>query len=159
MLEEGSWVVCAWLLLAPCAALLCVRVRKLRTQLHLTEPLRLPATRTARNVSTLLALCCVGYCPWGVVSDVPANYRRWRSEVADGSHFRSVGHGLAVVAGHCVPTQEYSVWSGYLLWMTGYFSLLVWASLALAISYPGVHDALGAALLGGTQPHVQRRVG
>ena len=74
---------------------------------------------------------CAAYVVFMVVVDVPMYVRRWRR------HQREGGQRLGVVAGFSdalhrrEPTVSWAVWKPEVAWLTGYFSLAVWASIGL----------------------------
>ena len=131
MLEEGSWVVGGTLFLLPASISLAASLANLRAHLKIADPTRLPALRTVQRFVVGLVLFMVAYCPWGVISDVPSNYRRWHNDTTHNKTYPSVADGFANAAGHCEPTRGWGAWAPYLLWMTAYFSGLVWCSIAL----------------------------
>ena len=63
--------------------------------------------------------------------DVPMYLNRWRADRAEGN--RLLGHveGLRDVSTRWIVTHDITHWKGEIAWMSLYFSLAVWASLAL----------------------------
>ena len=132
MCEEGLWVVSGWMI-APLTFSLLYTVCKAKPQ-------------SPKGVSSgewfirILSVCYIVYCPWGVIADVPANYHRWRQEVGQSpSPWFTVGNGIADALNTRNVTHSIDDWGPYLLWMTSYFTLGVWSSLALSMA-PRLQD-------------------
>jgi len=123
MLEEGSWVLSGWLL-APISFWMLY-------SMYYNPARPYEMNRSAYRFLVGLSAWLVIYCPWGVVSDVPANYRRWQDEVNNGTVYFSFADGLEDAANKRNVTHDWDTWSPYLLWMTSYFSVGVWSSIAL----------------------------
>jgi hypothetical protein len=60
---------------------------------------------------------------------------RWRTGVADGSRLLRPIEGLRDVSTRWVVTHDLAEWKGEIAWMSLYFSMAVWASLALCVFY------------------------
>jgi hypothetical protein len=89
-------------------------------------------------VRLVLAVSIVGiaaYLVFLMTIDVPMYLGRWRAEVADGS--KRLGHleGLRDVSTRWIVTHDLAEWKDEIAWMSLYFSLAVWASLALCVCY------------------------
>jgi hypothetical protein len=76
-----------------------------------------------------------GYLVFMVTVDVPLYIDRWQSETASGHAFFGLVAGLHDVAGHWVVAHDFTRWRHEIPWMSLYFSVAVWVSLALA-AYP-----------------------
>ena len=76
-----------------------------------------------------------GYLVFLMTIDVPMYLGRWRAGVADGSRFLRPLEGLRDVSTRWVVTHDLAEWKDEIAWMTLYFSLAVWASLALCVFY------------------------
>ena len=57
---------------------------------------------------------------------------RWRAKVADGSKLLRPLEGFRDVATRWVVTHDLAEWKDEIAWMSLYFSMAVWGSLALA---------------------------
>ena len=129
-LEEGSWVFSATFLVLPvtvrCLVLLC-RLRR-RDGRHTNSA----GLRSSGRFLGLVALFLAIYCPWGLIADVPNNFKRYLNDTKSGARYYPLAEGLADAAGPCAPTRRFEDWSAYMLWMSAYFSLNVWSSIALA---------------------------
>ena len=76
-----------------------------------------------------------GYLAFLMTVDVPMYLNRWRAEVADGSKLLRPLDGLREVSTRWVVTHDLAEWKDEIAWMSLYFSLAVWASLALCVFY------------------------
>lgn len=82
--------------------------------------------------TALLAVpACVAYVLFMVVIDVPMYLRRWRAGRAAGTPTLSLRDGFQDALQRRHPTRSWAVWRPEVAWLTGYFSLAVWGSLAL----------------------------
>jgi hypothetical protein len=64
--------------------------------------------------------------------DVPMYYARWQIQLADGREFLGAFSGLYDAATRWVVTHDLARWKNEIAWMSLYFSVAVWSSLALA---------------------------
>ncbi len=76
-----------------------------------------------------------GYLAFLVAIDVPMYLNRWRADLAEGSKLLGVIEGLRDVSTRWVVTHDIEHWKDEIAWMSLYFSLAVWASLALCVVY------------------------
>ena len=67
--------------------------------------------------------------------DVPMYLNRWRANVADGSKLLKPLEGLRDVCTRWIVTHDFAEWKEEIAWMSLYFSLAVWSSLALCVFY------------------------
>jgi hypothetical protein len=89
-------------------------------------------------VRTVLAIAVIGiagYLAFLMTIDVPMYLRRWRTELGDRSKFLRPLAGLYDVSTHWVVTHDLAEWKDEIPWMSLYFSVAVWASLALCVFY------------------------
>ncbi|GMI26160.1 hypothetical protein TeGR_g2082 [Tetraparma gracilis] len=125
-LEEGSWVVAGVTCISPALVLLVSAFRR-----------RINPLQGRKYIRRYLIVMCtfmIVYDVWGVTTDVPSNFSRYMDERdTTPSPWLSFKDGLAEVTGSCTLDRSWETWSGYLLWMTSYFSLGVWSSVALAL--------------------------
>lgn len=63
MLEEGSWVLSAFLLLLPSVCYLCIAMRELYSRMKVKDRERIPCLTAARNFLAVSATYCLCYCP------------------------------------------------------------------------------------------------
>ena len=90
----------------------------------------------ARAVLVVSIIGVAGYLAFLMTVDVPMYLNRWRAEVADGGKLL-LGplEGLRDVSTRWVATHDIAEWKGEITWMSLYFSMAVWASLALCVFY------------------------
>jgi len=90
----------------------------------------------ARAVLIVSIIGIAGYLAFLMTVDVPMYLNRWRAEVADGGKLL-LGplEGLRDVSTRWVVTHDIAEWKGEITWMSLYFSMAVWASLALCVFY------------------------
>ena len=89
-------------------------------------------------VRVVLAVAIVGivaYLAFLMTIDVPMYLSRWRTEVADGSKLLRPLEGLRDVSTRWIVTHDLAEWKDEIAWMSLYFSMAVWASLALCVFY------------------------
>jgi hypothetical protein len=113
VIEETLW--------GACAALLVVSL------VHIWP-------RCARRMRPLLAFWCVAgliYVTFMFVVDVPMYWSRWLADEASGRHYLSLAQGLLDVSGRWVVSHRWEDWRSEVAWMTLYFSVAVWLSIAL----------------------------
>lgn len=107
------------------------------------------AMRSRCDVSLrpLLALVCVGgagYVAYMFLIDVPMYWARWLSDEASGRSYATLGEGLRDAAQCALVSRRWEVWKSEVVWMSLYFSVAVWLSIALVHS-PAARRRLGAA--------------
>src|ERR1700686_5119509 len=76
-----------------------------------------------------------GYLAFLMTVDVPMYLSRWRAGVADGSKRMRHLEGLRDVSTRWIVTHDLAEWKAEIAWMSLYFSVAVWASLALLVFY------------------------
>jgi len=64
--------------------------------------------------------------------DIPMYVSRWLADEASGRAYLSLGQGLRDVSSRWVVTFEWEAWCAEIPWMTLYFTVAVWCSIALA---------------------------
>jgi hypothetical protein len=115
VIEESLWSLCAALLVFS-LLVMWPRVR--------------PSHRP------LLALWCAAggvYLAYMLGVDVPMYWSRWVADEAIGRHYLSLAQGLADVSVRWVVSHHWEHWQSEVLWMTAYFSVAVWLSIALVL--------------------------
>lgn len=58
-------------------------------------------------------------------------WSRWLADEASGRHYLSITQGLLDVSGRWVVSHSWDVWKNEIAWMSLYFSVAVWLSIAL----------------------------
>jgi hypothetical protein len=111
--EESIWGLCVVLLVASLAT---IRPRS-------------PASRRP----LLLACCCVGaiYVAYMFFVDVPLYWSRWIADELGGRSYLSIAQGLHDVSVRRVVSHSWQDWKNEVVWMSLYFSVAVWISIAL----------------------------
>jgi len=94
----------------------------------------------ARLVLGIAITGIAAYLAFLMTIDVPMYLGRWRAGAADGNKLLGPLEGLRDVSTRWVVTHDLAEWKDEITWMSLYFSLAVWASLALCVFYSlGVH--------------------
>jgi hypothetical protein len=89
-------------------------------------------------VRVVIAVTIVGisaYLAFLMTIDVPMYLNRWRTERADGGRLLHPLEGLRDASTRWVVTHDIAEWKDEIAWMSLYFSMAVWASLALCVCY------------------------
>jgi len=89
----------------------------------------------ARMVLAVTIAGIAGYLAFLMTIDVPMYLNRWRAKVADGSKLLRPLDGLRDVSTRWVVTHDLAEWKDEIAWMSLYFSVAVWSSLALCVVY------------------------
>ena len=112
VIEESLWGVSAMLLVISLLSMWPRSSRRLR-------PL-------------LLAMCLTGiaYVAFMFLVDVPMYWSRWVADEASGRHYLSLSQGVLDTSGRWVVSQQWHVWKSEVIWMSLYFSIAVWLSIA-----------------------------
>ncbi|KRR01839.1 hypothetical protein CQ12_13410 [Bradyrhizobium jicamae] len=76
-----------------------------------------------------------GFLAFLMTIDVPMYLKRWRTGDADGDKRLTPREGLRDVTTRWVVTHDLREWKDEIAWMSLYFSLAVWSSLALCVFY------------------------
>lgn len=113
VLEESLWGASAALMVASLVAIWPRIAREMRPML------------------ALWALAGVAYVLFMFGVDVPMYWSRWLADEAVGRHYMTISQGMQDVAGRWVVSHRLEDWKGEMLWMTLYFSVAVWLSIAL----------------------------
>jgi hypothetical protein len=75
------------------------------------------------------------YLAFLITVDVPMYLKRWQAGLADGSKPLSALEGLREVRTRWTVTHDFAQWRDEIAWMSLYFTIAVWASLALCLLY------------------------
>lgn len=76
-----------------------------------------------------------------IAVDVPMYLNRWRDGGADGGRNLNLRDGLRDARTRWVVTHDIAHWRGEIAWMSLYFTVAVWASLALCLGFSLGHQA------------------
>jgi hypothetical protein len=113
VVEESLWGLSAALLVAS-----VVSIRK-----------RCPAA-----LQPLLAATCAAgivYVAFMFMVDVPMYWSRWNADQMSGRAYLSLSQGVADASGRWVVSHRWADWKNEIAWMSLYFSVAVWLSIAL----------------------------
>jgi hypothetical protein len=89
-------------------------------------------------IRAVLVVAIVGiafYLAFLMTIDVPMYLSRWRADAAIGSKRLRLVEGLRDASTRWVVTHDIVHWKDEIAWMSLYFSMAVWASLALCVFY------------------------
>jgi hypothetical protein len=111
--EESIWAACAALLVT---SLITIWPRSNRAQ----RPL-------------LAATCVAGvvYVGFMFMVDVPMYWSRWIADESSGRTYLDLAQGLMDVTRHWIVSHRWDDWKHETVWMSLYFSVAVWISIAL----------------------------
>lgn len=90
--------------------------------------------RCRPTLRPMLAACTaagLAYVAYMFFVDVPMYWARWLADEAQGRAYLSVGQGLLDAAGRWTVSHRWEDWRGEVVWMSLYFSVAVWLSIAL----------------------------
>jgi hypothetical protein len=113
VIEESIWVVAASLVVVTCPTLWRGRATAARTHL---------AAVMLFGLAFVVYMCTV---------DVPMYARRWLADEANGRAYLSLLQGLWDAASRWTVTHAWEEWRTEVPWMSLYFSVGVWSSIAL----------------------------
>jgi hypothetical protein len=83
-----------------------------------------------RPMLLAMALTGLAYVGFMFMVDVPMYWERWLADEASGRSYLSLGQGLQDTSGRWVVSHQWQVWKSEVLWMSLYFSVAVWLSIA-----------------------------
>jgi hypothetical protein len=72
-----------------------------------------------------------GYVAFMTMVDVPMYLSRWQAELAAGHEALSLVDGLRTALHRCTVARDWAAWRLDVPWLTLYFTLAVWISIAL----------------------------
>jgi len=111
--EESIWGICAALLVVSLLAIW---------------------PRSERALRPLLAVWCVAglaYVAFMFLVDVPMYWSRWVADEAHGRLYLTIDQGLRDVSVRWIVSHRWDDWKNEVAWMSLYFSVAVWLSIAL----------------------------
>ena len=98
--------------------------------------------RCAAAMRPVLAVWCmagIAYVGFMFMVDVPMYWSRWIADQASGKHYLDLGQGLFDASQRLVVSHRWDDWKSEVAWMSLYFSVAVWLSVAL------IHAPVSAA--------------
>jgi hypothetical protein len=114
--EESLWGLCA----------LLVAVGLLQALPRLARP--------QRHWLALWSASALLYAGYMIGVDVPMYWQRWLEQLQAGHAPLGLLDGLADIASRWTVSHDWSHWRSEVVWMTAYFSLGVWSSIALTFA-------------------------
>jgi hypothetical protein len=87
---------------------------------------RLVGDRGKRVIAAAIA-CGAAYIAFMVTVDVPMYLARWHP----GQHYLSLSEGMREILQRCIVDRDWAKWRDDALWLTLYFTVAVWISVAL----------------------------
>ncbi len=88
---------------------------------------------SARMRPLLAAWCAAGvvYVAYMFLVDVPMYWSRWLADEASGRQYLSIAQGIHDASARWVVSHHWDDWKSEVAWMSMYFSVAVWLSIAL----------------------------
>jgi len=90
------------------------------------------ATARAQRWLALASMAGALYAAYMFTMDVPMYWARWQADEAAGRAYPTLLAGLADAAHRWHVSHDWAHWRSEVVWMTLYFSVAVWISIALA---------------------------
>jgi hypothetical protein len=90
--------------------------------------------RVSASMRPLLAAWCaagIAYVIFMFLVDVPMYWSRWLADEASGRSYLGLAEGLLDVSGRWIVSHRWQDWQSEITWMSLYFSVAVWLSIAL----------------------------
>ncbi|WP_342619341.1 hypothetical protein [Rhodoferax sp. GW822-FHT02A01] len=84
-----------------------------------------------RPALLLTGIAGVAYVAFMFLVDVPMYWSRWLQDEASGRHYLSLQQGVLDASARWVVSHQWQVWKSEVAWMSLYFSVAVWLSIAL----------------------------
>jgi hypothetical protein len=96
--------------------------------------------RTARPFLAASVLLGVAYLTFMCTVDIPMYVSRWLADEANGRQYLSLSEGMWDAGSRWIVTHSWDEWHSEMPWMSLYFSVSVWCSLAL-VHMPRMNEA------------------
>ncbi len=93
--------------------------------------LRLRAVDQRRGFFGLAIACATAYVAYMVFLDVPMYVSRWHTDLAAHHQYLSLSAGFGEILQRCTVMREWSAWRHDVPWLSLYFTVAVWISIAL----------------------------
>lgn len=134
VIEETLW--------GACAGLLVISLFEIWPRC----PLRL------RPLLLLWGTAGIAYVFFMFMVDVPMYWSRWLADEALGRQYMSLAQGLVDASSRWQVSHRWEDWQSEMAWMSMYFSVAVWLSIALIHAPGAVRVPASRALISGHQP-------
>ena len=79
----------------------------------------------------LAIACATAYVAYMVFLDVPMYVSRWHTDLAAHHQYLSLSAGFGEILQRCTVMREWSAWRHDVPWLSLYFTVAVWISIAL----------------------------
>lgn len=87
--------------------------------------------RKSRRFLDIVMICGAGYILFMITYDVPMYLSRWQTELANAHRTLPLLEGVREILQRCIVVREWAVWRQDAVWLSLYFTVAVWISLAL----------------------------
>jgi hypothetical protein len=91
---------------------------------------------TERRFLIAAIVCGAAYVAFMALVDVPMYLARWQADLAAGHEFTPLREGMGEVMERCAVTRDWAAWRQDVPWLSLYFTVAVWISIALAHAPP-----------------------
>jgi hypothetical protein len=85
-----------------------------------------------RSFAAAALACAAGYVAFMAITDVPMYLARWQADVAAGREYLHLREGMRELLERCAVTRDWDAWGQDVPWLSLYFTVAVWISIALA---------------------------
>ena len=85
-----------------------------------------------RQFAAAALACAAGYVAFMATTDVPMYLARWQADVVAGREYLQLHEGMRELIQRCVVTRDWDAWGQDVPWLSLYFTVAVWISIALA---------------------------
>lgn len=82
------------------------------------------------------ALCGIGYIVFMITVDVPMYLARWQHDLAAGRPTLALIEGAREIVARCSVSRDWAAWREDAVWLSLYFTVAVWISIALVHAPP-----------------------
>jgi hypothetical protein len=89
------------------------------------------ASAAMRPVLAAWAIAGIAYVAFMFLVDVPMYWSRWLADEASGRSYLSLAQGVLDASGRWTVSHRWQDWQSEVAWMSLYFSVAVWLSIAL----------------------------
>jgi hypothetical protein len=89
-------------------------------------------TKAGKRFLTIGCLFGCLYIAFMVTNDVPMWISHWRADIAAGQASSTLAEGMRTALARCMVVHDWERWRHHVPWLSLYFSVAVWISIALA---------------------------
>lgn len=89
-------------------------------------------SNSQRYFMTFMIAYGIGFVAFMVSVDVPMYWTRWQADIANNTTYLTLAQGVRDIVSTCRVDFAWDVWREEIPWMTLYFSITVWVSMAFA---------------------------